>query len=392
MAKDIFRAIVVSMTALTLVGSATGSDVPAVPSLTKPRIVIDLAKFGWAPPPSESNRSFFKDISIEKLEALDDHTKIAFLSEDLLVAYHTKQEGKNWRTAKHELEAFFIRTADGSLLATKLWPTSTRKDNFDFTDSESRLIPLSAGRFLVHASGILMLYASNLELLNEKKLEPSRAIDLWAAQSIRGSSYIFLRHGFPSNLQATYSWLNPESLEAVHQLAGSFAVPLATENSIIIGSPSGIQEVDLNGDAQTIWDEQQLRGRKIGVSSVLSSRLILLEGATAVGVIERGHGILWWDQVAPDCLAHFSVVSTAAAAPRFAVDLSGPKKTSFHGVKIINGSPVMFIYDAHRGKSIAALRLKFLDNGEYNFALSPNGTQVAVFDAHGLKIYSLDAL
>jgi len=157
----------------------------------QPRLVVDLRKVGWRPAPNESNRSFFKDFNMAKLEALDDATKIVFLTKDLVVVYHTKQQGKDFCTAIRQLEAFFISAKDGSLLGSKTWPAVQWRSDGELRDSEARLIPLEDGRFLVMASGKMMLYTSNLDLLKELELSPFTSTDLWAVQTVAEESKYF---------------------------------------------------------------------------------------------------------------------------------------------------------------------------------------------------------
>ncbi|PYX62252.1 MAG: hypothetical protein DMG73_00515, partial [Acidobacteria bacterium] len=157
---------------LALCSASVGQKTASTVLPLSPSIAIDLKKVGWKPALDESNRSFFKDFSTAKLEALDDRTKILFLTKDLVVVYHTKQEGKNWRTATRQLEAFFISAKDGSLLRTEHWPTVVRRSEDELRDSEARLIPLQDGRFLVMAHGMMMLYAFNLDLVKQLELKP----------------------------------------------------------------------------------------------------------------------------------------------------------------------------------------------------------------------------
>src|ERR1700686_2869320 len=103
------KRVLLRLAILTLwFGSFGDAKSAPVPSLKAPDIVIDLARFGWTPPHFESNREFFKDFTLAKMFALDLNTRVIYLAEELVVAYHTKQEGKDWRTAPRRMEAFFI--------------------------------------------------------------------------------------------------------------------------------------------------------------------------------------------------------------------------------------------------------------------------------------------
>src|SRR5436305_12166747 len=58
----------------------------------RPAVIVNLKKIGWVPPPSTTNRAFFKDFTTGKLVAMDYATRILFLNEDVVVVYQTKQE------------------------------------------------------------------------------------------------------------------------------------------------------------------------------------------------------------------------------------------------------------------------------------------------------------
>src|SRR5271166_6207695 len=234
-----------------------------VSSPSKPSVVIDLRKTGWAPVRSESNRSFFKDFTLEKLESLDDQTRLVFLSGEVIVFYHTKQQGQDWHTASRELEAFFVSSKDGSLISTKQWPTMLRKSGNDLRDSEGRLIPLRDGRFLVLANGEMMLYASDFDLIKQQKLAPSGLTDLWSVQGVADGREIFLRHESSSDLRVTYAWLASNTLEILHEMPGyqghGFSVQggvVASTDAVFAGSSSGVRMSSGDQESKMVCDDQ----------------------------------------------------------------------------------------------------------------------------------------
>jgi hypothetical protein len=100
------------------VGMGSGGVSESAPPT--PTTVVDLRKFGWTSPPEVSNREFFKDFSVEKLEAMDGGANLLFLSEDVIVIYHTVQNGKDWRTAPRVMEAFAVQAEDGTSPSQKV--------------------------------------------------------------------------------------------------------------------------------------------------------------------------------------------------------------------------------------------------------------------------------
>jgi hypothetical protein len=125
------------------VGMGSGGTKQSAPPM--PTRVVNLREFGWTPPPEESNREFFKDFSIEKLETLDDGVNLLSLGEDVIVVYHTVQNGRAWRTSPRVMEAFAVKAEDGTLLHKESWPTSLQKSSDDLLDCAGRLLPLNDG-------------------------------------------------------------------------------------------------------------------------------------------------------------------------------------------------------------------------------------------------------
>jgi hypothetical protein len=78
-------------------------------------------------------------------------------------------------------------------------------------------------------------------------------------------------------------------------------------------------------------------------------------------------------------------VRSATSGKRLAVDIDtgGKGQAFFHGVKV-SGLDTMFVYDADNKVPVYALRLDTASD----YALSSDGTQIAVLSAGKLKIYS----
>jgi hypothetical protein len=360
-------------------------------------VVVDLAKIGWTPPTSESNRTFFKDFTLSKLFAIDQDTRVVFLDEDVIVVYHTKQDGKDWRTAPRIMEAFFIRVRDGTLLSRQRWPTGLRKSMDDLFDSEARLIPLHNSRFLVFANGVITEYGPNLELLKQKKLEPSASTDLWSAQSVSGGKAIVLRHESTSG-QVTYSWLMSDSLEekfAIRVYQGrDFSAGqgvYADENSVYTRSRTGIRMIDRDQSVRTICDDPLCR--EDGRLRVLSSHHVGWSGRSGIGIVDTERGGLAWSKTAqpqyPRNKFQFGEMRSAMSGTKFAAWVAATgKKAFFDGVEI-GSTPTILVYDFARSKDDPVVIRMNPVEGLWDSALSPNGTKLALFDGSSLQIFSL---
>lgn len=326
---------------LLFIGTIQGQKSSPPPIL---KWAAKLNTYGSNPPQTISNKQLFKDFTLSKLEALDPNIRIRFISNDVVVVYHTKEEGKDWRTASRQLEAFFISAKDGRLLSKREWPTEARRSGSDLLDSESRLIPLSDGRFLVFANHTMLLYGSNLELLRQKKLEPSTSGDLWSAQSVASGHKIFLRHQSASEQQTVYFWIDPDTLLPLAQMFGpqgkNFSTAVTAGDDFVLTVPglSGhgmtIRTVTAGLDVSTkIICSDELCGE--GGWLVLSSSRIAISGRHGIGVVDTEKGLLWSQQIASTANPNefqFGDIETAMSGNRFGIWMTAYHKTLFDGI------------------------------------------------------------
>ena len=380
------------LVALGPLGNSRSASVPS------PDWAIELKAYGWTAPNSPSNKAFFKDFSIAKLEAVDQNTRVSFLNGDVIVAYHTKQEGQDWRTATRHLEAFFISAKNGSLLSRKEWATAVRGDESDLLDSESRLIPLSNGRFLVFANRTMMLYGIDLKLIAQKKLESSTSADLWSAQSVAEGREIFLRHQSSSDQQTTYYWLASDTLLPLSQMpgfrGGNFSVAaIAGEDFVLAalgfsgpGMTTGIGKIGLDGSTKLICSDQFCR--EAG-GTVVSSQRIAISGRHGIGVVDPEQGLLWSKRIPSTSNANdfqFGIQS-AMSGNVFAVWVRAYRGAMFDGVKM-GSSPTLLVYDVTSPKLLRAIPMDH-QRGDFDFALSPDGSEVVIFDGAAMRLYAV---
>jgi hypothetical protein len=369
-------------------------------SPSHPKWSVELKHYGWGAPKQESNKAFFKDYSLAKLEAQDPNTRVLFLDDAIIVAYHTKQDGGDWRTASRHLEAFFISAKDGRLLNKGEWPTVVRRSGSDLLDSESRLIPVSSGRFLVFANGTMELYGSDLEPIRQKKLEPSTTADLWSAQEVAEGHEIFLRHQSSSEQQTTYYWLASDTLLPVSQMpgfrGGNFSVGVTSGKDFVLtalgfsspGITTGIGRVSADGSTRIICSDQLCREDHI--LAVVSPGFVAIAGRRGVGVLDPEQGLLWSKRIPSTSNANdfqFGGIRTAMSANEFAVWVTAYHKTLFDGVQIRN-MPTLFVYDATSSKPLFTVPIGRM-SGDFDFALSPTGSQLAIFDGAAISLYAI---
>ena len=366
----------------------------------KSKWTVELKSYGWSASKAPSNKTFFKDFSLSKLEAQDPNTRISLANENIVVAYHTREEGQDWRTATRQLEAFFINARDGSVFGVKDWPTVVRGSGSDLQDSENRLIPLADGRFLVFANHAMMLYGSDRDLVKQKNLEPSTSTDLWSAQSVDGGHKIFLRHQSSSDQRTMYFWLASDTLLPLYQMPGfhgpNFSVVATAGEDFVLsasgfsgpGMTTGIGKIGLDGSSKVICSDQFCR--EAG-ATVVSSQRIAVSGRHGIGLVDPERGLIWSKRILPSESPNdfqFSEIRSETSGTKFAVWVTAYHKTMFDGVEV-NSSPTVLIYDATDPKILLAIPIE-REAGDSDFALSPSGRQVAIFDGARIRFYVID--
>jgi hypothetical protein len=363
----------------------------AVDSLSKsPSVVVDARKYGWSPAPQVSNRKFFKDLSLAKLEALDENTRLAFLSEDIVALYHTKS-GEHGQRA---MEVFFLKAKDGSLLSTKTFAVLPRKSMNDRRDSEARILPLYDGRFLVFANSTMTVFNGSLGVEKEKVLQSGTG-DMWSVQSVGNGHEIFLRH--EANFEVTYSWLSSDSLATNHEQPGyqdrdfsAKGLVNASDKAVFTLSGSGLRMITQNGEMKTICDDQLCRGD--GAVAVLASRYVGISTRAGLGIVDTEAGLVWSKRVVPSGdprLFQFGEIRSSTEGTGFAAWVAADKKSFFDGVAIAD-SPKLLVYDRSHTESAPATIPMNPASGDWDYSLSPNGTKLAIFDGARVRIYSLD--
>lgn len=363
------------------------------PSRVRPEWEMQLKSYGWRPPKDVSNRKFFKDFSMGKLEALDENTRVSFLQNDIIAVYHTIEDGQDWRTATRKLEAFFVSARDGRLLSRKEWPSAVRRSWSNLSDSEGRLIPLSNGRFVVFAGGAMKLYGSDLELIKEKQLLRQPSDDRCSVQSVAHGQKIFLRCESISRQQTRYYWLTSDTLQLLSQMPGpqgrDFTVYAAAGDDFVIPAGESLTKTELDGSSKVICSDRLCK--EDHTEAVISLRCIIISGRRGIGVLDAERGLLWAKQIPPQANPsdfQFGDIRPALSAEQFAIWITSYYKTLFDSVRV-RDTPTLFVYDDSTGNLRFTVPIE-PKGGAYDFDISPDGRQVVVFDgARRLKNYAI---
>jgi hypothetical protein len=360
-----------------------------------PAWTVELRSSCRSAPKTESNKSFFKDFNLEKLAAVNLSTELLFLSDDVLVAYHTNQAGQDWRTADRRLKACFFKTEDGSRFATREWPSTIRKDiQGSEAESESRIMSLRNGEFLVVAGGTLMLYSDSLHLIGEHKLEPLGRLDMWGVKGLAGGRAIFLRHERLRDPSFTYQWIDADTFQPLDEMT----VPgirgrgmSALEDGVYTDCEKAICLLRPSVPEKLICKDPLCRDS--GANAEITPRLVGLSGRGGIGVLDVEQGMVWSDVVGPEDNYHglsFGAITPSLSGNRFAVWVSAYRKYPFNFIQVHKGpDATVLVFNTLESKHVFAATIRS-KGSDWTFALSPDGTKLATFDGVAVTVYKVD--
>jgi len=194
------------------------------PSRPQPSVSIDLRQFGvrfmsnadYAHGDRELRALRSYDLRIRMIEAWDFGVKAEFISDRVLVVYHTRNSEDN-NLAGHEpqralqLEALFFDAENGAFIRKEAWPTRVRVGGFE---AEARIFPVHTGQFIVCALDKLMLYGTDYSLLHEKQLQTLHWGDYRRIQVLPTGHQLFLDEKLSGHQK--YSRLDVDSLQPLN--------------------------------------------------------------------------------------------------------------------------------------------------------------------------------
>jgi hypothetical protein len=153
------------------------------------------------------------------------------------------------------------------------------------------------------------------------------------------------------------------------------------------GMTTGIGKVNVDGTARIICSERFCR-RSWRNSDVFAPRRSIWEAR------HRGcdteHGTLWSKQIPLNSDPNdfqFGQVRAAMSANVFAVWITAHRKALFDGVHL-GETPTLFGYEAATGKRLFTVPVE-RNGGDFDFALSPHGSRLAIFDGARFSLYTV---
>ena len=346
---------------------------------------------GWPKPPEVPNREFEALALSGNLESQDQRTKLAFISQEILVAFHSNSP-LGTPAPSNFLEAFFLDASSGALIRKQSWPTRRRKASNDQRDSESRIIPLAHDSFVVIAQDELLLYGVDGKVIAHEQLASRDFI--YGVQPVGNGEGIFVRTEALASPKVKYEWRSAQDLREQREMPGyqnnDFDVRggvVAGDEFVLIPSGSGLRLAGHDG-AQELLCQSDLC---LGDNAVrpITAEFVAICGAKGVGVGSTNKNLIWSHVVKqPRTRIQCGNIQPALQGGTFAIWASSARPLSL-GASHLEDRPTVIVYRTATGEIIRSIPFQ-PRSGDFNFALSPEGKRLALFDGEDIFVYSLN--
>lgn len=314
---------------------------------------------------------------------------IAFTDDDTVATWFLAQETttrtvlrKRSRTSyATRMHAVFLRASTGRVRAQQEWPTPSYPT--------PALLPTSSGRFLIRAGELMTLYSPDLKPIRELTLPRDPGSEWLGVQASVTGKQIFLYQISDRRKQRRLEILDADTLELLDSWTdeeiGSFAVG---DNQVVQkkSSMSSPKEQILIRDLGKPWrslyrsDENACLGRLAFVTKAT----ILVPVCGGMALMSTEGSVLWREQFR-DGEFHVRTRSSqggdrlAVAAIVEKVGFDNPRVTRLR----------VAVYDVTTHAVVFNLELKPVPRQNFDFALSPTGSTLAVLADGLVKLFAL---
>jgi len=346
----------------------------SAPELAKPTQTVDLTRFGY--------RELKANLVDSTLGDIISH--LVMVSDQLVVVYHTMPDGMRVAASNGTLTAYFVNVSDGKLVRKQDWRTIRRRDSGEGKDSEARIYALSQDRYIVIASGTLLLYNRDGSLTIQKKLDPG----LWSIQPVQMGTVLLLRHERKDQKQSfvKYIWADSQSLATLAEVEDGQELRsqiglLGADQWLVYRDSNGIQKMTVDGLDGVMCSDDFCR--ESGPSNAVRGGVIV-SSRFGLEMLSFDKGLVWQKSIQPagglDRITIGGVQTSLNGEYLAVLVLRGNKYRTFDDVHLDKNEEV-FVYSATDGKC-----LFLLPGAIQALALSPNGTQVVSFDGKYLRV------
>ena len=346
---------------------------------SQPFVEIHLRNLGYVP----ATDSRIKDNGIPRdLSLLNDdaNLRLNFVGAETLVVYVSRFQSQPQQDVSREsrsMEAFFVDTASGALVAHKTWPTRKRRWLNDRWDTEARIIALGEG-FLVHAGNKLTLYSADFK---EKASLPLDEGSIWAVTVTPTGRVFHLQRS--SSDPAEGEWLSSDKLVRLGSQHEEPGITSASESAVVTALSHCAQLQAIGEPPRDLCCAEACRGRG---PEFISEKEILLVCRNGFRLLSINGEELWKVEAAKN-IGNGAIADRAVSlnGNRFAIALDGHRGATFDGVKVSNGQSVV-VYDVPKRAPVFRAAI---GQDAFPFVLSPDGGMLAVLIGETVRLYKI---
>jgi hypothetical protein len=274
--------------------------------------------------------------------------------------------------------------AKGTLLRKQEWKIASRQNPIDTIESESRILALSSGRYMVQANHTLLFYDSEGNLLKQHQLGPG----MWGVQSEDNGEELVIRH--VTDGRTVYHWVEPDSMRVKAEYWDdspnrSQIGLLAVRGALIDIEKDGLRSVSNTGNERLLCSSELCRAPAVK-SAYPTDRGVVVMSRFGACSISLEQGVLWAKRTPSSGFDQIKVgpAIQSISGRRFGLFVyRGRKYREFDGIKLTQPAEI-FVYDAENPNA-----LTILPGAAEDAAISPSNTRLATLNDAQLKLYDL---
>lgn len=320
-----------------------------------------------------SDLSILNDDSKKRLTFIDEKTLVVYQS------HYQTQVQKEGSPESRSLEAFFVNPQTGGLISRKTWPTVKRRWLNERWDTQARIMAVNGG-YLVHASNLLALYSTGLELKRKIALEDGPR---WAV-SVAPLGRTFHLQRIQDDNQAEGEWFDSDTLVKLRSQYEMAGVTSASDQAIVDKLAHCVQLQRVGETPRNLYCAD---ASHLGLPLFLSDSEVLSVHGKGFALFSTDGEKLWGREV-PDARP-VANHKRSLNGGRFGILIRG--RAAFDQVDVPKEQSAIFVYDR---STRARIFLLILGHGESvsDFDLCPNGSMLAVLVGETVRLYKLPSL
>jgi hypothetical protein len=313
----------------------------------------------------------------------DVNLRMTFIGEKTLSVYVSRfqsQPQQDGSPGSRSIEAFFIDTTSGALVAHKTWPTRKRRWLNNRWDTEARILALDDG-YLVHAGGKLTLYSADFK---ERTSLPLDERSIWAVTVTPAGRVFHLQRISGGQDQAEGEWLSSDSLERLRGQHEEAGITSASEHAVVTALSHCEQLQAIGESPRDLCCSDECRASH---PEFISENEVLLFCRNGFRMLSINGEELWKVETAKN-IKNGAVADHELSlnGNRFAIALNGDRGAIFDQIKVPNGHSVVAVYDVLRRAPVFQTMIR---GYSFDFALSPDGRMLAVLIGDTVRLYKI---